>query len=331
MTDNTGPVGVLLVNVGTPDSTDLGDIRRYLHEFMSDPRVIDRSGLWWRFLLKRVIVPRRAPVSARAYAAIWNGERNESPLRTVTRAQAQGVQARLGPPERVLVGWAMRYGGPSIATGIARLRAAGCDRLLVAPLYPQYSGATTETVLDKLREVMDALAKLPDLRILAPYHDDPRYIAALAAGIRAHVAGLTWHPQALVLSFHGLPQAHIDRGDPYRSHCENTAERLRTTLGDQFAQMPLVFQSRSRRMVWTGPELEKTLADLAHSGTNRVCVVTPGFASDCLETVEEVGIRAARHFRDNGGQDYSRVPCLNDTPTALDLIAAMVADKIVEF
>lgn len=313
--------GLLLVNVGTPDGLGRRDLRRYLIEFLSDPFVIDRSGLWWRFLLRHVIVPRRAPSAARAYAAIWNHARDESPLRTITRAQAEGVGAALDAIAGVRVDWAMRYGRPNIAAGLARLREAGCDRVLVAPLYPQFSGATTGTAEAAARAASAAMADPPELLFLPPWYDDPAYVTATAAGIRAHLQALDWAPQALVLSFHGLPQAHLDRGDPYRDHCLATAERLRTALDWPSDMVHVAFQSRGRRIAWTGPELEPMLADLARQGVGRVCVATPGFIADCLETAEEVGLRAARHFLDAGGEAFARVPCLNDTPEAAAMIA----------
>jgi len=320
--------GLLLVNVGTPDSLAPRDIRRYLLEFMSDPLVIDRTGPWWRFLLRHVIVPRRAPASARAYAAIWNRERDESPLRTITRAQAAGVQAALDPPGDIRVGWAMRYGRPTIAAELARLRDAGCAQVLVAPLYPQFSAATTGTVETATRAALATMADPPALRFLPPWFDHPAYIRATAAGIQDHVRALDWAPQALVLSFHGLPQAHVDRGDPYCDQCLKTAGRLSAALGEQFGEVHTAFQSRGRRIVWTGPELEPVLADLARQGVGRVCVATPGFVADCLETVEEVGLRAARHFLANGGKRFTRIPCLNDTPAASAMVAGIAREHL---
>jgi len=321
-------IGVLLINVGTPDGTDITSIRRYLSEFMSDYRVIDRKGLWWRFLLNRVIIPKRAPVTAAAYRAIWNHDRDESPLRTITRNQAEQVQAALSGDHDIRVGWAMRYGSPAIADTLHEMTGAGCDRLLIVPLYPQYAGATTGTVLDKVDEALREEARQPALHVLPPYYATPAYVATLADTIRTHHAALTWQPQTTILSFHGLPQHFIDQGDPYQSQCEATADLLRNTLNADASAMPLAYQSRGGRAVWIGPGLEETLTRLAADGIKDVSVVTPGFAADCVETLEEVAIRAREHFIAAGGRNFTTVPCLNDSPVSVGMLTALIREEL---
>lgn len=321
-------IGVLLVNVGTPDATDLPSIRKYLQQFMSDPKVINKSGLLWKLLLRHVIIPKRAPVIARAYQAIWNAELDESPLRTTTRAQATALQDSIGRSDRVIVDWAMRYGTPSISDGMNALVAQGCDRILIAPLYPQYCSATTGSVMDEVYKSVFAMHAPPTLRMLPPYYGDPAYIETMNSLIQAHLDGLDWSPEVLLLSFHGLPQTFIDRGEPYRDHCEATADRIRQNFEGRFDDIPIVFQSRSRHVVWTGPELEDSLEALAKSGIRKVCVATPGFAADCLETIEEIGLRAADHFRAHGGDHFSRVPCPEASPAAIRMLTSLVTREL---
>lgn len=321
--------GILLINLGTPDAPDTASVRRYLKEFLSDPRVIEKRGLVWWLVLNGIILPRRSGKSAAAYAQIWNTNRDESPLRTITRSQAEKLGQKLAAGSGETVAWAMRYGSPSIQSGVQQLTDAGCDRLLLVPLYPQYSGATTGTALDKVYEALKGMRHQPSLRTLPPYFDDPGYIDAIAGGITGHTASLDWLPEVCLASFHGLPESFIRDGDPYQSHCEATVALLRTKLGLTAKTMPLVYQSRGGgRAVWIGPALEGTLIDLAHSGVRNVSVVTPGFAADCIETLEEVRLRAAKVFLDHGGQNFTMVPCLNDTDAAITLLQHRIAANL---
>lgn len=315
-------IGVLLINLGTPAATTPEAIRRYLQEFLSDPRVIEKRGLMWRMLLNRVIIPRRAPKSARAYASIWDLERNESPLKTITRSQAQDLSAAFSAEPRLVVDWAMRYGTPSIEHRLARLTEAGCQRILIFPLYPQYSGATTGSAMDKVFESLAKMRAQPSIRTMPPYFSHPAYINALNQSIAAHLASLSWKPDVLVASFHGLPQSFVDQGDPYQDQCEATVTLLRTTLGVDKGYLALAYQSRGRGGVWLGPDLETLLGELAGRGVRNLCVITPGFAADCVETLEEIRIRAAAVFLENGGQNFSAVPCLN----ASDFSGRMIHD-----
>jgi len=316
----TNKTGVLLINLGTPDAATYSAVYKYLREFMSDPRVIERRGLIWWTLLNFVILPRRTVKSSRAYGLIWDRETDESPLRRITRAQARALSAEFSDTPEILVDWAMRYGTPSIESGITRLVGEGCDRVLLFPLYPQYSAATTATAIDKAGQALAALRHQPSIRTVPPYYAHPTYISALAASIAAHQKTLNWTPQRVVLSFHGLPQAFIDSGDPYQDQCEQTAALLRDAHGMSAKEMPLVYQSRGGRAVWTGPELEQTLIDLAHNGIKDLCVITPGFSADCIETLEEVQMRAATTFTEHGGRNFAFIPCLNDSPGSITML-----------
>ncbi len=324
----TASIGILLINLGTPEATDPASMRRYLKEFMSDPRVIERRGLWWWALLNGVIIPRRARKSARAYDLIWNRDRDESPLRTITRSQAEKLAATLSGDDRIHVTWAMRYGTPPIADGMARLADAGCRKVLIFPLYPQYSAATTGTAMDRVFDAMKAMRWQPAIRVVPPYFDDPAHIGTLAQHITAQQRALGWTPEACVASFHGLPVAFIEKGDPYRDQCEATVALLRAKLGRGPDTMPLVYQSRGGLAIWLEPGLEETLADLAARGLRRLTVVAPGFAADCIETLEEIKIRAARTFSDAGGEQLRYIPCLNDDPGSVTMLATLARHQL---
>jgi protoporphyrin/coproporphyrin ferrochelatase len=304
-------IGVLLINLGTPDSTSHRDLRRYLKEFLSDRRVIEKRGVWWWLVLNGLIIPRRARRSARSYAMIWDAERDESPLRTITRAQAQKLSAAFSSQPQLVVDWAMRYGTPSIAATLRRLTQSGCTHILIYPLYPQYSGATTASAMDMVFEAMATMRAQPAIRTLPPYYAHPGYIEALRQSVATHLATLTWEPDILLASFHGLPQSFVDQGDPYQSQCEETTALLRAALGMDNTSLPLVYQSRSGRTEWLGPDLETTLGEYARRGVRNLCVIAPGFAADCVETLEEIQVRAERAFLQAGGENFSTIPCLN--------------------
>jgi ferrochelatase len=317
-------IGVLLVNLGTPDSADAQGVRVYLKEFLSDPRVIENQGLRWKLVLHGIILRIRPARKARDYLKIWNTERNESPLKTITRAQSDKLAAAIAGHGDVVVDWAMRYGNPSIRSGIDALAAQGCDRLLVVPLYPQYSAATSATVCDEVLRVLSRMRVQPTLRVTPPYYDDPDYIEALAVSIAAHLATLPFQPELTVVSFHGMPQQYIDKGDPYQAQCMATTEALRKRMGLDGSKLILTFQSRFGFGQWLQPYTDKTIARLAKDGVRRIAVVTPGFSADCLETLEEIAQENAEIFTHNGGERFAAIPCLNDSDPGMNVIRKLV-------
>src|ERR1700681_2919653 len=281
-------VGVLLVNLGTPDSADARGVRVYLKEFLSDPRVIEDQGLRWKLILNGVILLIRPGRKARDYQKIWNTEKNESPLKTITRAQSEKLAADISDHDHVVVDWAMRYGNPSIASRIEALTAQGCGRLLVVPLYPQYSAATSATVCDEVFRVLAGMRAQPILRVTPPYYEDPDYIEALAVSMSAHLSTLPFQPELIVASYHGMPQKYVDKGDPYYAQCVATTDALRKRMGLDASKLILTFQSRFGFDAWLQPYTDKTVEQLAKDGVRRIVVVTPGFSADCLETLEEI-------------------------------------------
>jgi protoporphyrin/coproporphyrin ferrochelatase len=321
-------VGVLLVNLGTPDSADARGVRVYLKEFLSDPRVIENQGLLWKLALNGVILRTRPARKARDYLKIWNTEKNESPLKTITRAQSEKLAAALSDQDHVVVDWAMRYGNPSIRAGIESLMKRGCERLLVVPLYPQYSAATSATVCDEAFRVLASMRAQPTLRVSPPYYDDPNYIEALAVSIDAHLASLAFKPELIVASFHGMPKAYIEKGDPYQAQCVATTEALRKRLGLDTSKLLLTFQSRFGYSEWLQPYTDATMAKLAKDGVKRIAVVTPGFAADCLETLEEIAQENADIFKHNGGAEFSAIPCLNGSDAGMDVIRQLVLREL---
>jgi ferrochelatase len=323
-----GRVGVLLVNLGTPDTADARGVRVYLKEFLSDPRVIEDQGLKWKLLLNGIILRIRPRRKARDYLKIWNTEKNESPLKTITRAQAEKLAAAIADHDHVVVDWAMRYGNPSMASRIEALTAQGCDRLLIVPLYPQYSAATSATVCDEAFRVLAGMRAQPTLRVSPPYYDDPDYIEALAVSISAHLATLPFAPELIVASFHGMPQAYVDQGDPYQAQCIATTDALRQHMGLDASKLILTFQSRFGFDEWLKPYTDKTIARLAKEGLRRIAVVTPGFSADCLETLEEIAQENAEIFKHNGGEQFAFIPCLNDSDPGMDVIRQLVLREL---
>lgn len=321
-------IGVLLVNLGTPDTADAPGVRVYLKEFLSDPRVIEDQGLLWKLILNGIILRVRPARKARDYQKIWNAERNESPLKTITRSQAEKLSEGIADHDHVVVDWAMRYGNPSIRARIDALAAQGCDRLLVVPLYPQYSAATSATVCDEVFRVLADMRAQPTLRVTPPYYDDPDYIDALAVSIKAHLATLPFEPELIVASFHGMPQKYVDKGDPYQAQCVATTESLRKRMGLDASKLLLTFQSRFGNDEWLQPYTDKTIEKLAKDGVKRIAVVTPGFAADCLETLEEIAQENAEIFRHNGGEQFSAIPCLNDSEAGMDVIRQLVLREL---
>ena len=325
--------GVLLVNLGTPEATDYWSMRRYLKEFLSDRRVIETPRLLWWPLLNLVILSTRPQKKGRDYDAIWNRARNEGPLKTITRAQSEKLSERLSGAaqkagQRIVVDWAMRYGEPSIASRVQALQDNGCDRILVVPLYPQYSAATTATVGDKTFDALKAMRWQPALRIAPPWHDDPVYIDALARSIEDGLARLDFTPDVMLASFHGVPQAYLDKGDPYYCHCAKTTRLLQARLRMDERRLRMTFQSRFGPAEWIKPYTDETVKALGREGVKKLAIVTPGFVADCLETIEEIGVENRDFFLGNGGEKFARIDCLNDSADGMDVIEAVVRREL---
>ncbi len=323
-----GKIGVLLINLGTPDGTDKKSMRRYLKEFLSDRRVIETPRIIWWPILNGIILNTRPKKSGALYASIWNNEKNESPLRTFTRSQGEKLAAAIVDLPDVIVDWAMRYGKPSIETRINALKEQGCERILVFPLYPQYSATTTATVNDK---VFDALKKMrwqPSLRTVPPYFDDPSYIDALAATVEQHLAGLDFVPEKVLASFHGLPKSYFEKGDPYYCHCMKTTRLLDEKLGWSRGRLITTFQSRFGPEEWLQPYTDKTVEKLAGEGVKNIAVLNPGFVADCLETLEEIAGEVADVFRAHGGEKFSHIACLNASANGMKVIETVVRREL---
>jgi ferrochelatase len=324
-----GRIGVLIANLGTPDATDAPSVRRYLREFLSDPRVIENQGLVWKFVLNAIILPRRPRAKGRDYDKIWNRERNESPLKTITRSQAAKLRDALAAVDRtIMVDWAMRYGNPSLDSRIEALVKAGCERILLLPLYPQYAAATTATVCDIAFLTVMKMRDQPTLRVVPPYYDEPAYIEALAISIEIALRQLPFKPELILASFHGIPKSYAEEGDPYPRHCEATVQLLRERLKLGEDKLMLTFQSRFGRAEWLQPYTDKTVEALARRGVKNLAVVTPGFAADCLETLEEIAVENAGIFRANGGENFALIPCLNDSEAGMTLISDLIRREL---
>jgi protoporphyrin/coproporphyrin ferrochelatase len=323
-----GRIGVLLMNLGTPDATGYWPIRRYLKEFLSDRRVIEVNPVVWWFILNGIVLTRRPFVSGEAYRLIWDKERNESPLRTITRSQSEKIAALLSKNPGIETGWAMRYGSPSVASRLEALQRNGCGRILLFPLYPQYSAATTATACDRAFDALKTMRWQPAIRVVPPYYGDPAYIGALAASARESLAALDFEPEIVLASFHGLPKEYVEKGDPYYCHCAKTARLLREALGWPERRLMLTFQSRFGRAEWLKPYTAETIEELARSGIKRIAVVTPGFAADCIETLEEMAIRGRDTFIKNGGEKYAALPCLNDSPAHITALLEIIKREL---
>lgn len=324
---SSGRVGVLLVNLGTPDTADARGVRVYLKEFLSDSRVIENQGLLWQLILNGIVLRIRPARKAKDYLKIWNNEKNESPLKTITRAQSDKLAASIADTH-VAVEWGMRYGNPSIKSGLDSLMGQGCDRILVVPLYPQYSASTSATVVDKVALALKDMRAQPTVRFTPPYYDDAGYIDALAASIDTHLATLPFKPETIVASFHGMPKSYIEKGDPYQAQCTATVEALRRRIGLDEKGLMLTFQSRFGYQEWLQPYTDKTMEKLAKEGVKRIAVVTPGFSADCLETLEEIAQENAEIFRHNGGEQFAFIPCLNDSDAGMDAIRQLVLREL---
>lgn len=320
-------IGALLVNLGTPDGTTYWPMRRYLKEFLSDRRVIETSRLIWWPILNLIILTTRPSRKGRDYAAIWNRERDEGPLKTITRSQTEALAMRLAN-ENLIVDWAMRYGNPSIGERMRRLQAQGCDRILLVPLYPQYAAATTATVCDKAFEGLMAMRWQPALRTAPAWHDDAAYIRAIAGSIRMKLAELPFEPEVILASFHGVPFEYLLKGDPYYCQCAKTARLVREELKLAPERFKLTFQSRFGPAEWLRPYTDETVRSLARNGIKRLAIVTPGFVADCLETIEEIGVENRDIFLEHGGEHFARVDCLNDSAGGLDVLETVVRREL---
>ncbi len=314
-------IGVLIVNLGTPDAPDARSVKRYLKEFLSDRRVVELPAILWQPLLRGVVLNTRPKQSAEAYEQVWMKE--GSPLEVVTRDQATALAGAFGPG--VTVDYAMRYGSPSIGERLKVMKGLGCDRILVAPLYPQYSSATTGTVNDKLFEQLQDMRWQPALRTLPPYHDDPAYITALKTSVEATLAAIDFKPDAIVASFHSMPLSTLMKGDPYHCQCQKTARLLSEALG---RELVVSFQSKLGKAKWLEPSTEATLARLAAEGNKNIIVVTPGFSADNLETLEEIAIRGRETFVDGGGEKLITVPCLNASDEGIKMLRIILSREL---
>ncbi|MGV0911152.1 ferrochelatase [Martelella sp. FOR1707] len=323
-----GKVGVLLVNLGTPDGTDKASMRRYLEEFLKDKRVIEWPRALWYPILYGIVLNRRPAKVGEAYKLIWNNELDESYLRTYTRSQAEKLAAQYADTPNLVIDWAMRYGQPSIPARIEALKAAGCERILIYPLYPQYAASTTATVNDKAFQALLDMRWQPALRTVPPYHDDPVYIDALAKSVENHLATLDWEPELIITSFHGIPQSYFKKGDPYHCQCQKTARLLRERLGLSKERLMITFQSRFGPEEWLQPYTDKTVEELPKKGIKRIAVMNPGFVSDCLETLEEIGEQARESFMEHGGEKFTHIPCLNDSDEGMRVIDHVVAREL---
>lgn len=319
-----GGVGVLLVNLGTPDAPDARSVKRYLAEFLSDPRVVELPPLVWQPILRGIVLTTRPKKSAHAYRQVWTEK--GSPLAAITAEQAERLQVRLG--DGVRVGWAMRYGQPAIADELARLKQAGCDRILLAPLYPQYCGATTATVVDKAADSLRTMRWQPAMRTLPAYHDDPLYIDALAADLGAQLDALDFAPDLLLLSFHGMPARTLELGDPYHCQCQKTARLLEAAMNRPGMRFATTFQSRFGKAKWLEPATDLVLEEEARKGTKRIAIAAPGFSADCLETLEELAIRGREQFLAAGGERFAALACLNAGDAGMAMLEALMRREL---
>jgi ferrochelatase len=323
-----GLIGVLLINLGTPEDFSYWPVRRYLKEFLSDPRVIETNRLLWWPILNGIILTTRPKRSGAAYGKIWNRARSESPLKTITRAQTEALEREFAADRKLTFSWGMRYGEPRLAEKLEALKAAGHDRILLAPLYPQYSASTTATALDRAYETLRKMRWQPAIRTLPPYYDDPLYIEALARSIRSHIDMLGWTPERLLVSFHGLPVSYVERGDPYYEQCIETARLLKEALKLGDDEFVVAFQSRFGKAEWLKPYADKTVAGLAQGGCRRLVAVCPGFSADCVETLEEVAIGLKETFIEHGGREFATVPCLNDSEPSIKMLSGLVGREL---
>ncbi len=323
-----GKIGVLLINLGTPDATDYFSMRRYLKEFLSDQRVIEANPVIWWFILNVIILSKRPFSSGEAYKSIWNTEKNESPLKTISRSQAEKVANEVANNQEIIVDWGMRYGNPSTKSRLEALQKQGCDRILLFPLYPQYAAATTATACDKAFDALKEMRWQPTIRIVPPYFDNPDYIEAIADSIQDHIAEIEWSPEVVIASYHGLPKRYFEAGDPYHCHCVKTTRLLQQRLRWSDQKLRMTFQSRFGKEEWLQPYTDETVKQLAEEGVKRLAIVCPGFAADCVETLEEIALEAGEIFKEHGGEQFTLIPCLNDTPDGVRVLTGCIKNEL---
>ena len=320
-----GKTGVLLINLGTPDSTSWWDIRKYLKEFLSDRRVIEVNPILWQIILNLFILTFRPSKTAHAYKKIWRKETNESPLLYFTRSQAQKLSSKIGD-DKIIVDFAMRYGNPSIKSKLTLLKDAGCENIVILPLYPQYAAATTATVCDEVYRSLMGMRWQPSLQIIPHYESEPAYIEALVNSIQKKLENISWKPDLIISSYHGIPKKYFDKGDPYHCYCHKTTRLLKEKF--KKIDIQLTFQSRFGPQEWLTPYTDKTLEDLPSKGIKNLLVICPGFSSDCVETLEEINIQGRESFISSGGQNFDLIPCLNDNSDHIELIENLVKKYI---
>ena len=319
-----GKTGVLLINLGTPDSTSWWDIRKYLKEFLSDKRVIEVNPFIWKIILNLFILTFRPSKTAHAYKQIWMGNPGESPLRYYTRSQKEKLSQRISNKD-VIVDFAMRYGNPSIKSKISILQEQGCENLIILPLYPQYTAATTATVCDEVYRSLMSMRWQPSLQIVPHYESNPLYIEALVSSIRNKILTINWKPDLILASYHGIPKSYFKKGDPYQCYCQKTTRLIK----EKFSEIPIetTFQSRFGPQEWLTPYTDKTLEILPSKGKKSVLVICPGFSSDCVETLEEIKIQGKESFTKNGGINFDLIPCLNDSESHINLLENLVKSR----
>lgn len=327
----SGRIGVLLMNLGTPEGTGYRPMRAYLKEFLSDRRVIEEPRWKWWPILNLIVLTTRPGRKGKDYASIWNNERDEGPLKTITRSQTEKLTARLSSElgEHVVFDWAMRYGLPDVKSRLAALLAQGCDRILLVPLYPQYAAPTSATACDQAFRALMTMRWQPSVRVAPPYFEDPVHIRALADSMRGSLAKLDFDPEVILCSFHGMPKEYLLKGDPYYCQCVKTWRLLREELGISAERFRLTFQSRFGPDEWLQPYTDETVKALASSGTKSMAIVAPGFSADCLETLEELDGENREIFLHNGGEKFAYLPCLNDTPEGIDTIESVVRRELM--
>lgn len=321
-----GKLGILLLSLGTPDAPTYGAVRRYLAEFLSDPRVIETPRPIWLPILYGPILTFRPAKSAKAYAKIWDYDRDESPLRTCARSQAEKLQVAFG--EAAEVEWAFRYGSPSTKDGLTALREKGCDRILLFALYPQYSATTTATAYEKAFDVMREMRWMPSVRTVPHYCDTLEYPSALAASVKDSLGTLDWQPEKILASYHSIPKAYWDKGDPYPCHCFKTSRLLREALGKGEDELITSFQSRVGPTEWVQPYTDKTVEKLAKDGVKKLAVLAPAFSQDCLETLEEINMELRETFLNSGGTHFHYIPCLNDTDQGMWVLESVARNEL---
>ena len=320
-----GKTGVLIVNLGTPDSTSWFDIRKYLKEFLSDKRVIEVNPIIWQIILNVFILNLRPSKTAKAYKEIWMKEQNMSPLLYYTQMQAQKLSSSISE-EKTIVSFAMRYGNPSIKSKIAELHDEGCESLLILPLYPQYAAATTATVCDEVYRVLMKMRWQPSLKIVPHYESDPLYIDALVNSLNKKIKEISWKPDLIIASYHGIPKKYFDKGDPYHCYCHKTTRLISEKFNS--VEIKTTFQSRFGPQEWLQPYTDKTLEKLPKEGFKNVLTICPGFSSDCVETLEEILIQGKESFIESGGKNFDMVPCLNDNDDHISLFKSLVEKNI---